>query len=276
MKLDIEKLDSLPYWENRAAYLTRKHGNMYNLRRFDHPWETGHKYNPYKIVQRIIDNNINKSFDMAFHYACTKLKKQDQWIFLREFEPKTRYWFADSYYVEDDIIKIHKRIRYYKVKRTDKQYYEKRAQKRKLKRDSLPRFYLSEQKFREILKMAKIKPLKEKEYKGVSNAWIDPKGNLYKCGYMGHNEWASEYFLNKNKGDHNKASDEIDKICGNSLSSYPYSALHKLGWYRILTWSADTKLLTESDKKLTHEQKDTLMFWCSANNENYEKFVSDY
>ncbi len=46
-----------------------------------------------------------------------------------------------------------------------------------------------------------MKPLEINEYKDVYNAWIDPEGILYKCGYMEHNEWVREYFEWKNDGD---------------------------------------------------------------------------
>ena len=121
----------------------------------------------------------------------------------------------------------------------------------------------------------KKKPLKTKDYAGVNNGWVAPNGELYQCGYMGHNEWAMEYIQhNLCKGDHSKAMDKIDEIHEGSLSAYPYSALHKLGWVRILTWSSDTRLYGEG-ATLTHEQKDTLMFWCSANETNYEKFINN-
>ncbi len=122
----------------------------------------------------------------------------------------------------------------------------------------------------------KKKKLKTSQYAGVDNAWIAPNGDLYRCGYMGHNEWASEYIQhNLCKGDFVKAHEMIDEIHNNSYSAYPYTALHKLGWVRILTWSNDTALYSETDKPtLTHEQKDTLMFWCSANNTDYETFIS--
>ena len=114
-----------------------------------------------------------------------------------------------------------------------------------------------------------------KQMKGVDNAWLAPNGKMYRCGYMGHNEWAFDYIKDVMcRGDHSRAMKKKDKICGYSLSAYPYCALHKLGWFRILTWSSNkTKLLSESDTDLTHEQKDTLMFWCSANGLDYDKFL---
>ena len=121
-----------------------------------------------------------------------------------------------------------------------------------------------------------MKPLKIKEYKEVDNAWISPDGDLYKCGYMGHNEWALDYFEWKNKGDFTKAMEEIEKIHNNYISAYPYTALEKLGWIRILTWTSNKYRLYGESKKPNKEQRDTLMFWCSMNNINFETFIKTY
>ena len=95
----------------------------------------------------------------------------------------------------------------------------------------------------------KKKPLKPKDYAGVSNAWVSPEGKLYQCAYMSHNEWAHDYIqYNLCGGDLQKAMNKIHEIHEHSLSAYGYTALHKLGWVRILTWSRDTKLLGEGAK----------------------------
>jgi hypothetical protein len=121
-----------------------------------------------------------------------------------------------------------------------------------------------------------MKPLEINEYKNIFNAWIDPDGILYECSYMGHNEWAMDYFKWKNGGDFFKANVEIDKIHNNSFSAYPYTALEKLGWIRILTWtSSKTGIYGEIDEP-NKEQQDTLMFWCSMNNINFDNFIKKY
>lgn len=112
-----------------------------------------------------------------------------------------------------------------------------------------------------------MKILEIKEYKGIDNAWLDPDGNLYKCHYMGHNEWAMNYFKEKNNDDYIKARDEIDSLAG--YSGLATDALHELNWFRILTWTSSKGTILIPDynfKKLTHEQKDTIMFWESLNN----------
>lgn len=123
-----------------------------------------------------------------------------------------------------------------------------------------------------------MKPLKIKKYKGVTNAWINPDGELYECGYMCHNEWAFEYIQDVLcGGDFSKAMIKIDEIHNNSLSAYPYTALHKLGWIRLLTWnSGKTKLLGECVIEPNELQKDTIMFWCSLNKIDYDEFIKSY
>jgi hypothetical protein len=80
--LDIEKLENLPYKEGRKAYLTNKYGSLYNV--FDYR-RTNKEKSAYVIADRIIETNIGKSFDMAFSYFCTKVKKHEQYIFLNQF-----------------------------------------------------------------------------------------------------------------------------------------------------------------------------------------------
>jgi hypothetical protein len=93
---------------------------------------------------------------------------------------------------------------------------------------------------------------------------------------MNHNVWASEYFTWKNKGDFFKANDEIEKICGSILSAYPYVALEKLNWIRILTWTGKNSKVYGEAKKPNKEQKDTIMFWCSINNIDFDNFINSY
>lgn len=118
--------------------------------------------------------------------------------------------------------------------------------------------------------------LEIKFYKGATNCWLDPQGNLYECGYMNHNDWAYEWF--ENKYGKEEYLFKIDEIVGNIYNSYAYVALHKLGWWRILDWKTTTgiQLLNEySDEiSLNNYQKETLSYWCSLNNIDFEKFIS--
>lgn len=114
---------------------------------------------------------------------------------------------------------------------------------------------------------------------GKLNAWIKPSGQFIAVGFMDHNEWAYGYFQEKyGPMDY---LDKIDEINKSRLSSYPYSALHNLGWVRLLTWSDNkTKVLGDCvsndgrldtmDPALTNKQKETLHEWCMDNNFIYE------
>lgn len=50
----------------------------------------------YRILHRVLENNIGKSFDQAFSYFCKKVPKRYQKKFLREFE------YIDPYYIIDE------------------------------------------------------------------------------------------------------------------------------------------------------------------------------
>jgi sulfur relay (sulfurtransferase) DsrC/TusE family protein len=97
--IDIEKLEELPFRENRAAYLTRKYGNMWNVMDYKRPTEK--IKSPYRIAKIILKSNIGKSFKMAFHYYCTKVEKQYQDAFLKEFED-IRFNRYNNYYIDDN------------------------------------------------------------------------------------------------------------------------------------------------------------------------------
>lgn len=96
--IDIEKLDNLPFRENRAANLARRYGDMWNV--FDYKEYSHADKNPYKIVKRVLQSNIGKSFDMAFHYFCKKVAKHEQYIFLREFRD-SRLYKSYGYYIDE-------------------------------------------------------------------------------------------------------------------------------------------------------------------------------
>ncbi len=55
------------------------------------------------IVERVLTNNIGKSFDMAFHYYCTLVPKQYQNDFYNQFgeESTVRYRSYDRYYIDE-------------------------------------------------------------------------------------------------------------------------------------------------------------------------------
>ena len=60
------------------------------------------KYNPWKICKKILENNIGKSFSLAFSYYCKFVSKHEQYIFLEEFESNKRTWkYWGCYYIDE-------------------------------------------------------------------------------------------------------------------------------------------------------------------------------
>lgn len=90
-----DKYDKLPLRQSRWEYITEKFKNMYNLKRFDHPWMWKDKY--HKLALRLIEANIGKSFDKIFSKYCEKVTKEHQSIFLEYFDELNRY---STYYVD--------------------------------------------------------------------------------------------------------------------------------------------------------------------------------
>ena len=91
------------------------HDFWYNSRGGD-----AHKVNgeyPWKIAERIIENNIGKSFDKAFSYFCTKVPKYQQRFFLKEFDEKLGWrgsHYNDYYIDENGLIQTHRDFNKYK------------------------------------------------------------------------------------------------------------------------------------------------------------------
>lgn len=84
--MNLEKLEELPKKESRKEYITRKYGDMWDLRRFDHPWYRSDKNDdPQVIAKRVIKKYLGKSFDDAFSYYCTLVKKHEHDEFLYEY-----------------------------------------------------------------------------------------------------------------------------------------------------------------------------------------------
>lgn len=97
--VDIEKLENLPFKQGKTSFLVEKHG--YCMHHFNHR-DGGSSKNPYNISRRILKSNIGKSFDMAFHYYCTKVEKRYQHIFLELINKDKSNWKYIRYYHIDD------------------------------------------------------------------------------------------------------------------------------------------------------------------------------
>ena len=118
--------------------------------------------------------------------------------------------------------------------------------------------------------------LNETQYKGVKNAWVNPDGELFECGYMGHNEWATDYIIDTMcNGDILDGMAKVQEICGHTLGAYAYDALCTLGWVRILTWTVNPVICTDLKYKLNHAQKDTILFWADVNGHDYQNLIDN-
>ena len=75
----MSKLNELPFRESRKEYITRKYGDMGNVKRFDNSWVRSEKSDfPWVIAKRVILHNVGKSFDKAFSYYCKQVEQYDQ------------------------------------------------------------------------------------------------------------------------------------------------------------------------------------------------------
>jgi len=100
--IPADPLEHLPKFESRKEYLTRVHGNMWDLQKFDHGWHWKIPY--WKLAVYIINSNINKSFSLSFSYYCKQVDSQFQKYFLEQFEPrKYRRWnYYYNYFIDDN------------------------------------------------------------------------------------------------------------------------------------------------------------------------------
>jgi len=96
MKYTIEQYENMPFRESTR----KKHSN----RSWEYSIEKIGNYTIYRITKRVIESNIGKSFDMAFHYFCTLVPKHLQYYFLDEFKPRIRPWqyYWDYYYIDEN------------------------------------------------------------------------------------------------------------------------------------------------------------------------------
>ena len=57
---------------------------------------------PYTRVKRIIENNIGKSFSLAFSYYCKQVPKYQQHVFLEEFNNDINSRYTQYFYIDED------------------------------------------------------------------------------------------------------------------------------------------------------------------------------
>ena len=93
----LEETDILPFRIGTRKNIKVNHDSWVFFYHYFHP-----ENDPYKLSKRIIENNIGKSFDLAFSYYCSKVEKRYQDIFLNEFN-SVRYWRRiPKYYIDDN------------------------------------------------------------------------------------------------------------------------------------------------------------------------------
>ena len=90
----IEELDNLPSREKvRSPDPWRWRNGLYH--------KVG-DYWPYEIIERLLDNNIGKSFDSTFSYYCKQVPKYQQHLFLEKLLEFNRgYRYRPDFYVDN-------------------------------------------------------------------------------------------------------------------------------------------------------------------------------
>ncbi len=84
--------------------------SYFHSKKYWDSWDSGRNYDhtvdnvwPWTRVRRIIENNIGKSFDLAFSYYCKQVPIYQQQFFLKEFQQAYR-WIVDCYVDENGLI----------------------------------------------------------------------------------------------------------------------------------------------------------------------------
>lgn len=151
IKCNLGIYKELPFRESRKAYLTRVYGDMWNLHRFEHPWNTS-KLTSWALATRIVKAHIGEHVDLAF---STYMHQKADWHPIDDF-----YWVFSNrrwraffgYYLREGIITYNaSRPRYYKSKEKLSKH-----QRNTLKKARKSYYKLSEEEFRYWLNYNKI------------------------------------------------------------------------------------------------------------------------
>ncbi len=99
---EYEDLISLPSRVTNSLFQEFNKEHRYHLEwRYGRgTWHKVGDYGPWKIAERVIENNIGKPFDDAFSYYCKLVPIYQQDAFLEEFRP-SRYGFTYKDYIVD-------------------------------------------------------------------------------------------------------------------------------------------------------------------------------
>jgi len=89
----LDNLENLPKRESRKDYLTRKYGDMWDLKKFDHPhYRSENSDYPWVKAERVIKKFIGKQFDKAFSYYCKQVEQFEQYHFHTYFKKDEHRW----------------------------------------------------------------------------------------------------------------------------------------------------------------------------------------
>jgi len=97
------ELENLPFRENRAANLTRRYGDMWNVIYYRYRC----RWNDQKLAKRMIEQAVGKSFAKEFSKFCSKVEQRYQYLFLDYFET-FRSYVAEYYIDEKGLIQEYK------------------------------------------------------------------------------------------------------------------------------------------------------------------------
>ena len=100
---EYEDLISLPSRVTNSLFqeFNKEHRYEFKWRYGRGTWHKVGDYGPWKIAERVIENNIGKPFDDAFSYYCKLVPIYQQDAFLEEFRP-SRYGFTYNDYIVDE------------------------------------------------------------------------------------------------------------------------------------------------------------------------------
>lgn len=114
--------------------------------------------------------------------------------------------------------------------------------------------------------------------KGLTNAWLSPKGRIvirhehfYAEGAW-HEELALCILADIWLLDH--PDDAYEKKRELHGHEYAYVVLENMGWIRLHGYGGMEPIwIVPPNKKLTHRQEETIIDWCIANNERYDQVI---
>lgn len=110
---EYEDLISLPSRVTNSLFQEFNKEHRYHLE-WRHGRRTWHKvgdYHPWKIAERVIENNIGKSFDETFSYYCKLVPIYQQRVFLEEFNLGRRHYRHLDYRIDEEGLIQRNRVR---------------------------------------------------------------------------------------------------------------------------------------------------------------------